>query len=110
MESEKITDAIKDESFAKSIIDMKSPEEVKKSFATKDVEISLDEAKMIISIIQKMVNNNSTELSDEYLQGIAGGTELNEVQKVSLAMAAALGTTVADFPANQAYQILKSND
>lgn len=107
METEKITDAIKDEAFARSIIDMKSPEEVKKSFAAKNVEISLDEAKMIISIIQKMVNNNSTELSEEDLGEIAGGMKLNNVQKISLALAGALGGTLAAFSMFQAYNILK---
>lgn len=107
METEKITDAIKDESFVKSIIDMKSPEEVKKSFATKDVEISLDEAKMIISIVQKMISSNSTELSDEDLEEIAGGIKLDNVQKISLALAGALSGALAAFSIFQAYNILK---
>lgn len=73
MTTEKITEAVKDETFARSIIDMKSPEEVKKAFATKDVEISLDEAQVIISTIQKMIKNNSTELNEKDLEEISGG-------------------------------------
>ena len=59
MKTEKITAAVQDETFAKSLIDMESPEEVKKAFAAKDVEISLEEAKVIISTIQRMIKNNS---------------------------------------------------
>ena len=107
METERITEAVKDETFVRSIIDMKSPEEVKNAFAKKDVEISLDEAQAIISTIEKMVNKGSTELSEEELKEIAGGMKLTTVQKISLAMAAALGTTIAALSLTQMYQILK---
>ena len=54
-----------------------------------------------------MVNKGSTELSEEELKEIAGGMKLTTVQKISLAMAAALGTTIAALSLNQVYQILK---
>ena len=90
MTTEKITEAVKDETFARSIVDMKSPEEVKKAFATKDVDISLEEAKVIISTIQRMIKNNSTELSEKDLQEISGGG-----QTLKIASAVALGIIAA---------------
>lgn len=94
METEKITEAVKDEAFAKSIIDMKSPEEVKDAFAKKEVEISLEEAQIIISTIEKMVNKGSTELSEEDLKEIAGGRRAEVTESLSLSLAAALGTVL----------------
>lgn len=90
MKIEKITEVVKDEAFAKSIVDMKSPEEVKKAFATKDVDISLGEAEVIISTIQKMIKNNSTELSEKDLQEISGGGNT-----LKIASAVALGIVAA---------------
>ena len=90
MKIEKITEVVKDETFARSIVDMKSPEEVKKAFATKDVDISLEEAKVIISTIQRMIKNNSTELSEKDLQEISGGG-----QTLKIASAVALGIIAA---------------
>lgn len=107
METEKITEAVKDEEFAKSIIDMKSPEEVKKAFAKKEVEISLDEAQVIISTIEKMVNKGSTELSEKDLEEIAGGRSASIVEKLSLSLAAALGTVVAALSLKKMYDIRK---
>lgn len=90
MKIEKITEVVKDETFARSIVDMKSPEEVKEAFATKDVDISLEEAKVIISTIQRMIKNNSTELSEKDLQEISGGG-----QTLKIASAVALGIIAA---------------
>ena len=95
METEKITEAVKDEEFAKSIIDMKSPEEVKKAFAKKEVEISLNEAQVIISTIEKMVSKGSTELSEEDLEEIAGGRSASITERLSLPLAAAIKRIVA---------------
>lgn len=107
METEKITEAVKDEEFAKSIIDMKSPEEVKKAFAKKEVEISLDEAQVIISTIEKMVNKGSTELSEKDLEEIAGGRSASIAERLSLSLAAALGTVVAALSLKKMYDIRK---
>ena len=90
MKTEKITAAVQDETFAKSLIDMESPEEVKKAFAAKDVEISLEEAKVIISTIQRMIKNNSTELREEDLKEISGGGNTFKI-----ASAVALGIVAA---------------
>ena len=107
METEKFNEAVKDETFARSIVDMKSPEEVKKAFASKDVEISLDEAKMIISTIEKMISKNSTELSEEDLNEIAGGKNIVIAGKTSLAMAAALGAMLTALSLAGLYDIYK---
>ncbi len=107
MKIEKITEVVKDEEFAKSIIDMKSPEEVKEAFAKKEVEISLDEAQVIISTIERMVKKGSVELSEKDLEEIAGGRTPSISERLSYSLAAALGTIVVALSIKKMYDIRK---
>ena len=103
MEKEKmISEAMKDVEFAKKIIGIQSPEEMQKAFATKEIELSLEEAQAIISTIKKLAKNESGELSEDDLEGVAGGIDLEKIEKISIATAAALGTMVAALTLNGA--------
>ena len=70
---EKITEAMKDVEFAKKIIEIQSPEEMQKAFATKEIDLSLEEAQAVISTIKKLSESKPGEVSDEDLEEISGG-------------------------------------
>lgn len=70
---EKITEAMRDIKFVEKIIDIRSPEEMQKAFATKEIDLSLKEAQAVISTIKKLSESKSGEVSDEDLEEISGG-------------------------------------
>ncbi len=70
---EKITEAMRDIKFVEKIIDIRSPEEMQKAFATKEIDLSLEEAQAVISTIKKLSESKSGEVSDEDLEEISGG-------------------------------------
>ena len=70
---EKITEAMRDIKFVEKIIDIRSPEEMQKAFATKEIDLSLEDAQAVISTIKKLSESKSGEVSDEDLEEISGG-------------------------------------
>ena len=70
---EKITEAMRDIKFVEKIIDIRSPEEMQKAFAKKEIELSLKEAQAVISTIKKLSESKPGEVSDEDLEEISGG-------------------------------------
>lgn len=70
---EKITEAMRDIKFVEKIIDIRSPEEMQKAFATKEIDLSLEEAQAVISTIKKLSESKPGEVSDEDLEEISGG-------------------------------------
>ena len=91
MNKEEISEAVKDIKFVEKIMDIQSPEEIQKAFKAKGIDLSLEESQVVISTIKKVVENESCELSEEDLSEIAGGMKLGNAQKISLALAGALG-------------------
>lgn len=75
MKKEEISEAMKDIKFAESIMDVQSPEEIKKAFKAKGIDLSLEESKVVISTIKKVAESESGELSEEDLQKIVGGSD-----------------------------------
>ena len=73
MNNEKILEILKDKGFAEKILKMQTPEQVQVAFKEKGVEISADEVKIIGSILNKMVEKKTINLSEEDLNEIAGG-------------------------------------
>lgn len=73
MKKEEISEAMKDVKFTESIMDIQSPEEIKQAFQAKGIELSLEEAQVVISTIKKIAESESGELSEEDLQKIVGG-------------------------------------
>ena len=111
MEKEKmISEAMKDVEFAKKIIEIQSPEEMQKAFATKKIDLSLEEAQAVISTIKKLSESKSGEVSDEDLEEISGGATSSTNEKISIATAAALGTMVAALTLNGAYELYKEEN
>lgn len=74
MDKHQIMEIMRDEDFVNEILDMQTTEEVKEAFAEKGLELSLEEIDIISQIINKMVDKNTTELSDEDLEEISGGS------------------------------------
>ena len=70
---EKITEAMRDIKFVEKIIDIRSPEEMQKAFATKEIDLSLEDAQAVISTIKKLSESKPGEVSDEDLEEISGG-------------------------------------
>lgn len=70
---EKITEAMRDIKFVEKIINIRSPEEMQKAFATKEIDLSLKEAQAVISTIKKLSESKPGEVSDEDLEEISGG-------------------------------------
>ena len=68
-----ISEAMKDIKFVEKIIDIRSPEEMQKAFATKKIDLSLEEAQAVISTIKKLSESKPGEVSDEDLEEISGG-------------------------------------
>ncbi len=68
-----ISEAMKDIKFVEKIIDIRSPEEMQKAFATKEIDLSLKEAQAVISTIKKLSESKPGEVSDEDLEEISGG-------------------------------------
>ena len=74
MDKHQLMEVMRDEDFVNEILDMQTTEEVKEAFAEKGIELSLEEIDIISQIINKMVDKNTTELSDDDLEEISGGT------------------------------------
>lgn len=74
MDKHQIMEVMRDEDFVNEILDMQTTEEVREAFAEKGIEISLEEFDIISQIISKMVDKNTTELSDDDLEEISGGS------------------------------------
>ena len=83
MDKHQIMEVMRDEDFVNQILDMQTTEEVKEAFAEKGLELSLEEIDIISQIINKMVDKNTTELSDEDLEEISGGASVSSAHSVN---------------------------
>lgn len=80
MDKHQIMEIMRDEDFVNEILDMQTTEEVKEAFAEKGLELSLEEIDIISQIINKMVDKNTTELSEEDLEEISGGSLISRIK------------------------------
>jgi predicted ribosomally synthesized peptide with nif11-like leader len=72
---EQAMELIKDEEFSKELSKQENPEGVQKLFASKGVELSIEELKDIAHAIILMTQTDQ-ELSDEDLEQVAGGSKI----------------------------------
>ena len=82
MDKHQIMEVMRDEDFVNEILDMQTTEEVKEAFAEKGLELSLEEIDIISQIINKMVDKITTELSDDDLREISGGSVVSGTKNV----------------------------
>ena len=94
MENEKIQEILKDKEFSSQVLKMETPEEVQKAFKQKGIELSLEEVGIIGDLVNSMIAKNSTSLSEEDLEEIAGGGQADEPF--------ALLDTIVEIPAHPA--------
>jgi predicted ribosomally synthesized peptide with nif11-like leader len=73
MEQKKLAEVLKNKEFVEKIVKLQTPEEVQAAFKEKGTDISVEEVQTLGSIINKMVEKHSTELSKEDLEEVAGG-------------------------------------
>ncbi len=70
MNEQKIKEIFSDEAFVASLMEMETPEEVQKALAERDLDLSIED----IEKIREMAASQEGELSDEALEGVAGGS------------------------------------
>ncbi|NPV91234.1 MAG: Nif11-like leader peptide family natural product precursor [Firmicutes bacterium] len=68
----KIQEVFSDEAFVKNLLVMETPEEVQEALQKKGVDLTVEDIVKIRDLIAK--KQNAGELSDEDLEGVAGGT------------------------------------
>ena len=76
MNEERIKEVFADEEFAKEFFSKETPEEAQEMLAEKDIDVSVsDLCKLMDMLIAKLENSNvETELDDEDLEDVAGGS------------------------------------
>ena len=76
MNEERIKEVFADEEFAKEFFSKETPEEAQAMLAEKDIDVSVsDLCKLMDMLIAKLENSNvETELDDEDLEDVAGGS------------------------------------
>ena len=103
-----ISEAMKDIKFVEKIIDIRSPEEMQKAFATKKIDLSLEEAQAVISTIKKLSESKSGEVSDEDLEEISGGATSSTNSIIPLVIIGGLAaSTVVANTVDKVYRICK---
>ncbi len=75
MIQKKLESVLKEKTFAEKIFKLQTPEEVQAAFKEKGIEISVEEVQLLGSIINKMVEKHTSNLSEDDLEEIAGGTD-----------------------------------
>ena len=71
---EKFKKLVQDEEFVAELLELQTPEEVQDEFKRQGVEISLEEVGMLGSTINYMIKEEKTQLTEEDLVKISGGT------------------------------------
>lgn len=61
-----------DETFVKGLFELETPEEVQAALRGRDVEVSVDEIRQVRELLVKRMEKGE-ELTDEELEGVAGG-------------------------------------
>ena len=69
-----IKNALKDNNFVESLVNLEKPEDVQAVFKEKSIELSLDEINKIKALMEK-INEDNSELSDNELDNIVGGLD-----------------------------------
>ena len=74
--NEKLMELLKDEAFAKELLNENNPEDVQAKLNAKGVDISLEEVNAIAAAMEKAAQGGaaeSDELSEDDLENVAGG-------------------------------------
>lgn len=75
-----IKELAQDETFLQNLVKAESVEEIDALFKGKDVELSKQELE---AIYEELHNDNGRELSDDELDGVAGGISLKEAGDIA---------------------------
>ena len=76
MNEELLKEVLSDEAFAKSLIEMETPEDVQTALKEKGVDLSIEDIKAIQNIL---VNQEDGELSEDDLENVAGGVDVDKI-------------------------------
>lgn len=79
MDVDRIKEVFSDEEFVKSLFELETPEEVQAALEPKGVDMSIQEICQLRDILVMMVEKGSTELTEEELEQVAGGSILAAV-------------------------------
>lgn len=78
---EKIQKLVEDQEFVTKMLSCEEPEQVQKLFADNGVEVSLEEVKALGQSLATMAESDG-ELSEDDLEGVAGGSLLGAVSTI----------------------------
>ncbi|MBQ9480084.1 MAG: hypothetical protein IJU71_11100, partial [Selenomonadaceae bacterium] len=73
MDKEKITALMQDEAFVKELVGQEDVEDVRKLFASKGVELTVEQIDEIRKGVAARVGDGDEELSDDQLENVSGG-------------------------------------
>ena len=76
MNEELLKEVLSDEAFAKSLIEMETPEDVQTALKEKGVDLSIEDIKAIQNLL---VNQEDGELSEDDLENVAGGVDVDKI-------------------------------
>ena len=71
--NKKILALTEDKEFMQFLFAQDSYEKIQEAFASKDVELSIDEVKELVSDVLAQTENSSAELNENELENVAGG-------------------------------------
>ena len=78
MNEERIKEVFSDEAFVKELFSKETPEEAQELLAEKDIDVSIEELvklkDIIVAKLQTAESGESTELTEDDLADVAGGT------------------------------------
>ncbi len=80
-----IDNLAQDKAFLEKILSLQTPEEVQNAFKEKGVELTIEEVEILAQTVKSTAENGGS-LSDEILQNISGGAEIDyeKIKNISL--------------------------
>ncbi|NPV91233.1 MAG: Nif11-like leader peptide family natural product precursor [Firmicutes bacterium] len=94
----KVQEVFSDEVFVKNLLALETPEEVQAALQKKGVDLTVEDIVKIRDLIAK--KQNAGELSDEDLEGVAGGTFNEFVGEIIIATGeyvSSIGKIISDY-------------
>lgn len=88
---EKIKSILADEEFVSNLSSLEEPEDVRKAFEDRGVELSVEDITKMRDILAKNAENPDGELSEDELEDVAGGELITICTLIGVAIGGAVG-------------------
>lgn len=94
--NQKMQELLEDKEFMDFLLAQDTYEKIQVAFASKEIELTLEEVKAIVSAVLLQMNKDDSELDEGDLENVAGGVVLSMAAIVGIAkIATAMAITVA---------------